>query len=142
MGSDTFQNSTESRHPFGMARQLPFFSKRKIVIRERRFLIFMVGSSLVDTRSVFSETAKKENFNFSFLLFSSLRDEVPNKSLYIEKPKVLYIQVGYLIHKQEKALIGLNGKVRPYGKTSIGIFVIFWCIDVFAVFGFELECHS
>ena len=69
MGSVTFQNSTESRHPFGMARQLPFFSKRKIVIRERRFLIFMVGSSLVDTRSVFSETAKKENFNFSFLLF-------------------------------------------------------------------------
>ena len=38
----------------------------------------MVGSSLVDTRSVFSETAKMENFNFSFLPLSGFRGEAPN----------------------------------------------------------------
>ena len=32
----------------------------------------MVGSSLVDTRSVFSETAKMENFNFRFCRYQVL----------------------------------------------------------------------
>ena len=52
----------------------------------------MVGSSLVDTRSVFSETAKMENFNFSFLPLSGFRGEALTQSL-----------------------VFFNGKVRPSG---------------------------
>ena len=41
----------------------------------------MVGSSLVDTRSVFSETAKMENFNFSFCRYQVFRGEALTQSL-------------------------------------------------------------
>ena len=48
----------------------------------------MVGSSLVDTRSVFSETAKMENFNFSFLPLSGFRGEALTQSLDFSNGKV------------------------------------------------------
>ena len=41
----------------------------------------MVGSSLVDTRSVFWETAKMENFNFHFWCYQGFRGEAPNASI-------------------------------------------------------------
>ena len=48
----------------------------------------MVGSSLVDTRSVFSETAKMENFNFRFCRYQGFRGEAPNAIISFSNGKV------------------------------------------------------
>ena len=55
----------------------------------------MVGSSLVDTRSVFSETAKMENFNFSFCRYQVLGVKPLTQSLDFSNGKVRPSGIGF-----------------------------------------------
>ena len=55
---------------------------------------------------------------------------------------ILYIWVG-LLDSQASEKHSLDSMAKcPYGKTSLCIFVIFWRINIFSVFRFELECYS
>ena len=72
--------SLASSRPFGTLGFYRFWFLWEPVIREERFLIFMVGSSLVDTRSViFGKQQKGKILIFRFCCSQGFRDEVPNK---------------------------------------------------------------
>ena len=75
MGSDTFQNFTESRHPFGMARQLPFFLQKEVCNQGKEVFIFMVESSLVDTRSAFPEITWRAHLAIEKISMSANRQK-------------------------------------------------------------------
>ena len=66
----------------------------------------MVGSSLVDTRSVFSETAKMENFNFSFCRYQVLGVKPLTQSLDFPMVKcALWESFLRLFRRNEEACI-------------------------------------
>ena len=69
--------------------------------------VFCFYCEVVTRRHSFGFSRKQQKWKiliFRFCCCQGLRDEVPNKSLYIEIRRILYIQVGLLNSQAKKAL--------------------------------------